>query len=114
MKFPYPGVAETKKVRGRHGRRYRQPMASLIDRHAGNIVGILSCLDRVVIQGTIPSVCHAKAVETLLRPGVRQRRSRSLTRRNSCFTAMNRPAYGLPPHSGNRVVLPHVRAMPDQ
>ena len=41
-------------------------MASLIDRHAGRIVGVLSCLDRVVIQGTIPSVCHAKAVETLL------------------------------------------------
>jgi hypothetical protein len=41
-------------------------MASLIDRHAGKIVGVLSCFDRVVIQGTIPSICHAKAVETLL------------------------------------------------
>ena len=41
-------------------------MASLIDRHAGKIVGVLSCFDRVVIHGTIPSVCHAKAVETLL------------------------------------------------
>lgn len=41
-------------------------MASLIDRHAGKIVGVLSCFDRVVIQGTIPSVCHARAVETLL------------------------------------------------
>lgn len=39
---------------------------SLIDRRAGKIVGVLSCFDRVVIQRTIPSVCHAKAVETLL------------------------------------------------
>ena len=41
-------------------------MASLIDHHAGKIVGVLSCFDRVVIQGTIPSVCHAGAVATLL------------------------------------------------
>jgi len=43
-------------------------MTSLIDRHASKIVGVLSCFDRVVIQGTIPSVCHAGAVATFLVP----------------------------------------------
>ena len=41
-------------------------MASLIDRHANEIVGVLSCFGRIVIQGTLPSVCHAGAVATLL------------------------------------------------
>jgi hypothetical protein len=38
----------------------------VIDRHASKIVGVLSCFDRVVMQGTIPNVCHAGAVATLL------------------------------------------------
>ncbi|HUP60941.1 MAG TPA: hypothetical protein VNA69_11030 [Thermoanaerobaculia bacterium] len=41
-------------------------MASLLHRYTNKIVGVLSCLDRVVIQGTIPSLCHAGAVATLL------------------------------------------------
>jgi hypothetical protein len=41
-------------------------MASLIDRHRDQIVGVLSCYDRVVIRGTLPSVCHAKAMATTL------------------------------------------------
>ena len=41
-------------------------MASLIERHREQIVGVLSCFDRVVIRGTLPSVCHAQAMATLL------------------------------------------------
>jgi len=41
-------------------------MASLIDRHRDQIVEVLSCYDRVVIRGTLPSICHAKAMETTL------------------------------------------------
>ena len=41
-------------------------MANLIERHQRDIRGVLSCLDRVVIQGTIPSICHPKAMATML------------------------------------------------
>jgi len=41
-------------------------MASLIERHREQIVGVLSCFDRVVIRATLPSVCHAQAMATLL------------------------------------------------
>lgn len=37
-------------------------MASLIERHRDQIAGVLSCYDRAVIRGTLPSVCHAKAM----------------------------------------------------
>jgi hypothetical protein len=33
-------------------------MANLIERHRDRIMGVLSCFDRVLIQGTLPSVCH--------------------------------------------------------
>ena len=46
--------------------RYRRGMANLIERHRNDIRGVLSCLDRVVIQGTIPSICHPKAMATML------------------------------------------------
>jgi hypothetical protein len=47
-------------------------MASLIERHANNIVGVLSCFDRLVLQGTLPSVCYPQAMATELdRRGIR-------------------------------------------
>jgi hypothetical protein len=36
-------------------------MADFIERHAEKIAGVLSCLDRVVITGTLPDICHAEA-----------------------------------------------------
>ena len=39
-------------------------MTSLIDRHAGNIKGVLSCFDRVVITGTVPGICYADGITT--------------------------------------------------
>lgn len=41
-------------------------MASLIERHRNQIAGVLSCYDRVVIRGTLPSVCYANAMATTL------------------------------------------------
>lgn len=41
-------------------------MPNLIERHASKMVNVLSCFYRVVIQGTILSVCYAGAVQTLL------------------------------------------------
>jgi len=36
-------------------------MVDFIGRHAEKIAGVLSCLDRVVITGTLPDICHADA-----------------------------------------------------
>lgn len=66
MRSPYPCVAGTKKKVRRHGWRYRRPMAILIERHAQQIVGVLSCFDRLVLQGTLPSVAYPQAVATEL------------------------------------------------
>ena len=41
-------------------------MANLIERHAEKIVGVLSCFDRLVLQGTLPSVAYPQAVATEL------------------------------------------------
>jgi hypothetical protein len=41
-------------------------MANLIERHREKIVGILSCFDRLVLQGTLPSVAYPQAVATEL------------------------------------------------
>ena len=37
-------------------------MPSFLERHSDNITGVLSCFDRVVIQGTLPDICHPKAI----------------------------------------------------
>jgi len=37
-------------------------MPSFLERHSGNIAGVLSCFDRVIIQGTLPDICHPKAI----------------------------------------------------
>ena len=41
-------------------------MANLIERHREKIVGVLSCFDRLVLQGTLPSVAYPQAVATEL------------------------------------------------
>jgi hypothetical protein len=37
------------------------------ERHGAKIIGELSCLDRVVISGTIPGICHAEGMSGYLR-----------------------------------------------
>jgi hypothetical protein len=41
-------------------------MALLTDRYADKIQGVLSCLDRVIITGTIPEISHAEAMTSYL------------------------------------------------
>ena len=41
-------------------------MASLVERYAANISGVLSCLDRVVIYGTLPEICYAGGMTSYL------------------------------------------------
>ena len=41
-------------------------MTSLVDRHAAKLVGVLSCFDRVVVQGTLPGLCYAEGMARFL------------------------------------------------
>lgn len=41
-------------------------MNTLMDRHQDRIVGTLECLDRVVIMGTLPGICHAEGMTSFL------------------------------------------------
>lgn len=41
-------------------------MASLIERHQERIAEVVSCFDRVLVRATLPAVCHAQAMATLL------------------------------------------------
>ena len=41
-------------------------MADFVERHAEKIAGVLSCLDRVLISGTLPDICHAAAATSYL------------------------------------------------
>jgi hypothetical protein len=41
-------------------------MVVLTERYAGQILGVLSCFDRVVITGTLPEICHAGAMTAYL------------------------------------------------
>jgi hypothetical protein len=42
-------------------------MMLLTERYADKILGVLSCFDRVVIQGTLPTFCHAEGMAGFLR-----------------------------------------------
>jgi hypothetical protein len=37
-------------------------MADLRQRYADKIVGVISCFDRIVIQGTLPQLCYAEGM----------------------------------------------------
>ena len=41
-------------------------MQLLTDRYASKILGVLNCLDRVVITGTFPGICYAQGMTTYL------------------------------------------------
>jgi hypothetical protein len=38
----------------------------LVERHEDKIAGVLSCYDRIIITGTLPTVCHAKGMTAFL------------------------------------------------
>ena len=41
-------------------------MSTLVDRCSAKIHGVLSCLDRVVIQGILPGICYAQGMTSYL------------------------------------------------
>ena len=41
-------------------------MSTLIEHYDDRIAGCLDCLDRVMIAGTLPSVCHAQGMTQFL------------------------------------------------
>jgi len=59
-------------VERRAARELGAPMASLLERYADRISGVLACFDRVVVMGTLPVVAWSEGMESLLRSrGVR-------------------------------------------
>ena len=42
-------------------------MEQFIEHHASKIHGVLSCLDRIVLNGTIPRICYAEGMSMVLR-----------------------------------------------
>nr|VFK20960.1 MAG: hypothetical protein BECKLPF1236A_GA0070988_102833 [Candidatus Kentron sp. LPFa]VFK34607.1 MAG: hypothetical protein BECKLPF1236C_GA0070990_102843 [Candidatus Kentron sp. LPFa] len=41
-------------------------MNPFVERHQGDIFGVLSCFDRVVITGTLPDICYPQAMAGFL------------------------------------------------
>ena len=41
-------------------------MQKFIERHRSKIKGVISCFDRIVLTGTIPGVCYADGMASLL------------------------------------------------
>src|SRR5215469_15087161 len=41
-------------------------LALLIERHAEQISGVLSCYDRLIVQGTLPVFCYAEGMTAYL------------------------------------------------
>lgn len=41
-------------------------MATLVDRYASQLVGVISCFDRIVVQGTIPGLCYPDGMARFL------------------------------------------------
>jgi hypothetical protein len=47
-------------------------MTGFIERHSDNILGQLSCFDRIIIQGTLPDICYPGAITSFFyRSGIR-------------------------------------------
>jgi hypothetical protein len=42
-------------------------MASVVDRYAARVLGVLSCYDRVIVRGGILGLSYAKGTETYFR-----------------------------------------------
>ena len=42
-------------------------MPSLLERYSDRIAGVLSCYDRVIVQGTLPGLCYAGCMTAYLR-----------------------------------------------
>jgi len=60
--FPTHALPRTKEVSVRtRFRRYPREMTNLIVRHRDKIVKILSCFDRLMLQGALPSVASPQA-----------------------------------------------------
>jgi hypothetical protein len=41
-------------------------MSSLLERHGDQILGVISCFDRVIIHGTLPGICYAGGMTSYL------------------------------------------------
>ena len=65
-------------------------MDTLVTRYGKQVVGTLSCFDRVIIRGTLPGVCYAEGMEAYLR--ARNVRLYDYPRFAAPYNRMNRDA----------------------
>ena len=49
-----------------HPRGWMMGLTLLTERHAKQIAGVLSCYDRVIVQGTLPAFCYADGMTAYL------------------------------------------------
>jgi hypothetical protein len=61
----------------------------LTERHADQIGGVLSCYDRLIVQGTLPIFCSADGMTAYLSKRRIRRYSRSRFSRTSGFAGLN-------------------------
>lgn len=40
---------------------------TLAERYSSQILGVISCFDRIIVTGTLPEICHARAMESFVR-----------------------------------------------
>ena len=69
LEFPKAGGAGTKKgvISGRHWETVEGTMTMpLAERYADRLAGVLSCYDRIVVTGTLPTVCYADGMTRFL------------------------------------------------
>jgi hypothetical protein len=75
-------------------------MVSLTQRYDNRIAGVLSCYDRVVVTGTLPTVCYAEGM-TRFRYASGIVFSFSLNSRQRCVTACVSGRRALRPKRGS-------------
>ena len=77
-------------------------MQLLTERHSDQIAGVLSCDDRILVQGTLPTFCYAQGIDGL---SVRARHPRF--RLSSLRSAATGPTAGQRPALGPRERVEH-------
>ncbi len=91
----------------------------LTERHAEQIAGVLSCVDRVIVQGTLPVFCYADGMTAYLskRRILRRLRTHELIKKaNHCYkyypTELGKQVVALGLKLKEPVIIPELAAAP--
>ncbi len=91
----------------------------LAERHAEQIAGVLSCVDRVIVQGTLPVFCYADGRTAYLSKRRIRRRLRThglIKKASHCYkyylTALGKQVVALGLKLKELVIIPDLAAAP--